>query len=199
MNKYTFGAALAAIALAVPAAAPAQKAPAAAIVVVDMDRVYQECTACRAANAQLQTQLQQIQQRAQQLAAPIQTEGTSIQTAVRALNGRQPDAALQARITALQTKQNQGNQEIQGREQTLRSMQANVAQQINARLNPIITQVMTARGANVALDVNATLARAQGLDVTADVLTQLNQQLPSVTVAPLPAGQQPAQQQPQGR
>ena len=199
MNKYTFGAAFAAIALAVPAAAPAQKAPAAAIVVVDMDRVYQECTACRAANAQLQTQLQQIQQRAQQLAAPIQTEGTSIQTAVRALNGRQPDAALQARITALQTKQNQGNQEIQGREQTLRSTQANVAQQINARLNPIITQVMTARGANIALDVNATLARVQALDVTADVLAQLNQQLPSVSVTPLPAGQQPPQQQSQGR
>lgn len=194
MNKYTFGAALGALALAIPAAAPAQRAPAAAIVVVDMERVYQECTACKAANAQLQTQLQQIQQRAQQLAQPIQTEGTAIQTAIRALNGKQPDAALQARITALQTKQNQGNQEIQGREQTLRSTQANVAQQINTRLNPIINQVMTARGANLALDATSTLARAQALDVTNDVLAQLNQQLPSVTVAPLPAGQQPQQQ-----
>ncbi|HEX8533515.1 MAG TPA: OmpH family outer membrane protein [Allosphingosinicella sp.] len=197
MNKYTFGAAMAALALAIPAAAPAQKTPGAAIVVVDIERVYQECTACRAANTQLQTQLQQIQQRAQQLAQPIQTEGTAIETAIRALNGKQPDAALQARITALQTKQNQGNQEIQGREQTLRSTQANVAQQINARLNPIINQVMTARGANLALDVNSTLARAQALDVTNDVLAQLNQQLPSVTVAPLPQGQQPAR--PQGR
>ena len=194
MNKYTFGAALGALTLAIPAAAPAQRAPAAAIVVVDMERVYQECTACKAANAQLQTQLQQIQQRAQQLAQPIQTEGTAIQTAIRALNGKQPDAALQARITALQTKQNQGNQEIQGREQTLRSTQANVAQQINTRLNPIINQVMTARGANLALDATSTLARAQALDVTNDVLAQLNQQLPSVTVAPLPAGQQPQQQ-----
>jgi hypothetical protein len=58
---------------------------------------------------------------------------------------------------------------------------------------------MTARGANVALDVNATLARTQALDVTTEVLTQLNQQLPSVSVTPLPAGQQPPQQQPQGR
>jgi hypothetical protein len=56
---------------------------------------------------------------------------------------------------------------------------------------------MTARGANVALDVQATIARAQALDVTNEVLTALNQQLPSVSVTPLP--QQPQQQQPQGR
>jgi Skp family chaperone for outer membrane proteins len=198
MNKYTFSVAIAALSLAVPAAAPAQRAPAAAIVVVNTDRIYQECTACRAANAQLQTQVQQIQQRAQQLAQPIQTEGASIQAAIRALNGKAPDAALQQRITAFQAKQNTGNQEIQGREQTLRSTQANVAQQINARLNPIINQVMTARGANLALDVNATLARAQALDITNEVLAALNQQLPSVTVAPLPQQQQ-QQQQPQGR
>ena len=200
MNKYTIGAALAGLSLAIPAAAPAQRAPAATIVVVDLERIYQECTACRAANTQLQTQLQQIRTRAQQLAQPIQTEGAAIETAVRALNGRQPDAALQARITALQTRQNTGNQEIQRSEQTLRSTQANVAGQINARLNPIINQVMTARGANLAVDANNTLARAQALDVTNDVLAQLNQQLPSVSVTPLPAGQQPAQQQqPQGR
>ena len=44
------------------------------------------------------------------------------------------------------------------------------------------------------------LAAAPTIDVTNDVLAQLNQQLPSVSVTPLPAqAQQPAQQQPQGR
>ena len=61
----------------------------------------------------------QLQTRAQQLGQPLQTEGESIQTAVRALNGKAPDAALQARITALQTKQNSASQEIQREEQTL--------------------------------------------------------------------------------
>lgn len=195
MNKYTFGAALAALSLAIPAAAPAQRVPAATVVVVDTERVFRECTACRAAQTQLQTQVTQLQQRAQQLGQPIQTEGQSLQAAIQALNGKQPDAALQQRITALQTRQNTANQELARGEQNLRSIQANVAQQINARLNPIISQVMTARGANLALSTEATLARAAALDVTNDVLAQLNQQLPSVSVTPLPQ----QQQQPTGR
>ena len=82
-------------------------------------------------------------------------------------------------------------------QQNLQSTQANVVRQINERLNPIISQVMSARGANVALDTNATLARAASLDVTNDVLAQLNSSLPSVSVTPLPAP--PAQQAPQTR
>jgi outer membrane protein len=197
MKKIVFAAAFGAAALANPAIAPAQRVGGATIVVVDTDRIYRECTACRAAQTQLQTQVTALQQRAQQLGQPIQTENQAIQTAVRALNGRQPDAALTQRITALQTQQNTANQEIQRSEQTIRSTQAHVAQQIGARLSPIVNTVMNARGANLAVDVGATLAHSQALDVTNDVLAQLNQQLPSVNVTPLPQQQQ--QQQPQGR
>jgi hypothetical protein len=56
---------------------------------------------------------------------------------------------------------------------------------------------MTAKGANVAVDVGATLAHAQATDVTADVLAGLNAALPSVSLTPLPASAQ--QKQPQGR
>ena len=196
MNKIALGAAFCALAAAIPAAAPAQRAGPAIVVVVDTARIFSECTACRAAQTQLQTQLQQIQQRAQQLGQPIETDAAAIQTAVRALAGKQPDAALQQRITALQARQNTANQELQGREQGFRRNQAYVAQQINTRLNPIITQVMTARGANIAVDKQATLASSASPDVTSDVLAQLNQQLPSVNVN-APAA--PAQQQPTGR
>ena len=43
----------------------------------------------------------------------------------------------------------------------------------------------------------STLANDTSIDVTTEVLTALNQQLPSVSVTPLPQAQQ--QQQPQGR
>jgi Skp family chaperone for outer membrane proteins len=196
MNKFTFGAAIAVLAAAMPAAAPAQRLSAQPIAVVDSDRIFRECTACVAAQTQLRTQLQQAQQRAQQLTAPLQTEGQAIQTAVNALNGRQPDAALTARIQALQTKQNTANQELSGRETTLRSTQQHVQQQIGARLGPIINTVMGTRGAAIVVDRSATLAVSPTLDITNDVLAQLNQQLPSVSVTPLPQGQQ---QSPQGR
>ena len=196
MNKLVFGAALAAASLAFPAAAPAQRIGPAVVAVVDTERVFRECTACRAALTQLQSQEAQLRQRATTLSTPLQTEGQAIQTALRALNGRQPDAALQQRVTAFQGRQAAAAQEVQRGQQNIASIQANVNRQIGARLGPIITTVMNARGANVVVDRGATLANAPALDVTADVLAQLNQQLPSVSLTPLPQQQQ---QQPQGR
>lgn len=203
MNKLLLSAALAATSLLIPGAALAQRAPAAVVVVVDTDRVYRECNACRAAQTQLAAQVTAAQQRAQALGQPIQTEGQSIEQAARAAANQQgaartaAETALQTRITALQARQTSANQELNRLQQNIQSTQAHVVQQINQRLNPIVTQVMTARGANIALDTNATLARAQGVDVTADVLAALNQQLPSVSVTPLPQQAQP--QQPSGR
>ncbi|HEY0163918.1 MAG TPA: OmpH family outer membrane protein, partial [Sphingomicrobium sp.] len=156
MNRYTFGAALGALALAIPAAAPAQRAPDAVVVVVDSDRIYRECTACRAAQTQLQTQVTAAQQRAQQLGQPLQTEAQSIEQAAAALRNQQGNArtaaetALQTRVQALQTRQNTASQELQRLEQNIQSTRAHVLQQIGTRLNPIISQVMTQRGANLA-------------------------------------------------
>ncbi|HEX8214149.1 MAG TPA: OmpH family outer membrane protein [Allosphingosinicella sp.] len=201
MNKLAFGAALAALSLTLPGVASAQRAPGAVIVVVDTDRIYRECNACRAAQTQLQSQITAAQQRAQALGQPIQSEGQSIEQAARAAANQQgaartaAETALQQRVTALQGRQTAANQELQRLQQNIQSTQANVVRQINVRLNPIITQVMTARGGNIALDSNATLSAAPGLDVTAEVMAALNQQLPSVSVTPLPQ----QQQQPAGR
>jgi Skp family chaperone for outer membrane proteins len=197
MKNILLGAAMA-LSLAVPGTALAQRAPTAQIVVVDTDRIYRECTACRAAQGQLQSLGTQLQQRAQALGQPIETEFQSIQQAAAAARSQSgaartaAETALQQRAQRLEQQRSTAQQELGRMEQNLRSTQANVLQQINARLNPIINQVMTARGANLALDVNATLAHSGALNVTDQVLTQLNAALPSVTVAPLPQAQQPA-------
>jgi Skp family chaperone for outer membrane proteins len=205
MKKIILGTAVAALSLGVPGAAVAQRAPAAVIVVVDSDRIYRDCTACRAAQTQLQTQITAAQQRATQLGQPIQSEAQSIETAAATLRNQTgaartaAETALRQRATALEGRQTAANQELGRLEQNIQSTRANVIRQINERLNPIINQVMTQRNANLALDVNATLARANGLDVTDAVLALLNTQLPSVSVTPLPQAQQPATPQPTGR
>ncbi|WP_310468288.1 OmpH family outer membrane protein [Sphingomonas sp.] len=176
--------------MALPSVASAQRAPAAVIVVVDTDRVYRECTACRTAQTSLQGQVTALQTRQQTLANGLRPEGTAIQNAITALAGKAPDAALRARVDAFQKRQETANQELGRAQQNLQSVQANVLRQINERLNPAINQVMTARGANLAVDTDATLARSQGLDVTADVLAALNRTLPSVSLTPLPQAQQ---------
>jgi outer membrane protein len=203
MNKIALGAAIAAVSLALPGLAQAQRAPGAVIVVVDTDRVYRECTACRAAQTQLQGQVTSARTRATQLGQPLQTEAQSIEQAGAALRNQSgaartaAETALNTRVQAFQQRQTTAQQEIQRLEQNIQSTQANVMRQINEKLNPVFTTVMNAHQANIALDVSATLARSNTLDVTNEVLAGLNQSLPSISVTPLP--QAPGQQQPQGR
>ncbi|MGN6155353.1 MAG: OmpH family outer membrane protein [Sphingomicrobium sp.] len=187
----------AAAALAVPAAASAQRAPAAVIVLVDTSKVYNDCNACKTAQAQFQAQATAAQNRQKTLAGQLQPEHEAIQKAIDALNGKEPDAALKARIQAYQTKSEQAQQEVANAEQNLQSVRANIIRQIDAKFGPAVSQVMAAQGANLAIDMDGTIAHGAGTDVTAAVLAAVNASLPSISVTALP--QQAQQQQPQGR
>ena len=201
MTKFlTATAVLAISAASVPAMAQV-KAVTTQMIVVDTAKIFSTCTACTAAQAQLKTQADAIQARQQALAAPLQTEGQSIQAAVNALAGKEPDAALKARATAFQQKQQAAQAELAQREEGFNRNRAFVGQQISAKLNPIIVATMKARTANVAIDPQSILAYEPALDATSDVLAQLNVQLPSVSVtAPAaPAPTTPAAPKPPGR
>lgn len=191
MKKYLITAAFAA-SLLVPSMASAQAIPAAVIAVVDLERVTRDCTACKTATAALQGQVNALKSRQQQLTTPLQTEGKAIQAAIDALNGKEPDAALKARITAFQTKQQQGAQELQRQEQQIQRNQQYIQKQVSDKLGPIYQQVMQRRGANVMMEVGSTLATANTIDVSNDVLTALNTALPSIqTTAPAQQQQTP--------
>ncbi|HEX6660956.1 MAG TPA: OmpH family outer membrane protein [Sphingomicrobium sp.] len=192
MKKILICTAAALTALAVPTAALAQAR--AAILIVDSERVLSDCTACKSAGTQLQSKQAALRTRAQQLQTQLQSEGKPIQAAVDALNGKDPDAALTARIKAFQTKEQGAQQELQTGQRTLESTAAHVQQQIGAKVITIVEQVRASRGASIVLAKNSTMANDGAIDVTTDVLTALNQQLPAVSVTPLP--QQTA---PQGR
>lgn len=193
MNRL-FLTALTVSALSLPAAANAQRG---GVLIVDTDRIMSECTACKAASTQLQQQVTQGRQRAQQLEAQLKPEGTSLENAVKALGSKQPDSALQARITAFRTKQQQAATELTNRENQIQSTQVHVQQQIGARLVQVVEQSRARRGAAAVLTKGSTLASDTAIDITGEVLTALNQQLPAVSVTPLPQQQQ--QTRPQGR
>ena len=193
MNKILISAAVVAATLA-PSAAQAQAIPAAVIAVVDLEKVTADCNACKTASATLRSQLTALQNREKALATPLETEGKAIQAQIDALAGKQPDAALQTRVKAFQTKQQQGSQELQRQQQQIQRNQAYIQQQIAQKLGPIYQQVMQRRGATVLLEQGATLAAANSVNVTNDVVAALNTALPSIaTTAPA------QQQQPQGR
>jgi outer membrane protein len=194
MQKFLLFTALA-VSTAIPAAVHAQARG--GIIVVDTDQILRTCTACAAATQQLTQRETALRTRAQTLNQQLSTEGKPLQDALEALRGRQPDAALQQRITAFETKQRTAQQELQTSQRQLQSTAAHVQQQIGTRLVQIVEQVRARRGAALAVAKNAALANDNAADVTTEVLTALNQQLPAVSVTPLPQQQQ--QQQPQGR
>ena len=189
-------------------AAAAQALTDAKVAVVDVDRVMGQCTACVAANTQLQGQRTALQQFAQQQGQPLQGEQTALEAALKAANGK-PDAALTQRVQAFQTKAQAAQRTVSEREQTFQRNVQYVQQQVAQRMVPVIQQVSQQRGATMAIAKESLLFSAATVDITDAVLTALNQQLPSVSVtAPPPAaapaaGQQPAPQpaqpQPQGR
>jgi Skp family chaperone for outer membrane proteins len=189
---------LSAVAAAIAVPAPAQAQQRSAILIVDTDSILGNCTACKTANTQLQTMETTLRNRAQQLRQQLETEGKPIQDAIDKLGSKQPDAALQNRINAFQKKQQDANRELQASETNLRSTAAHVQQQLGSRLIQVVEQVRARRGASVAVAKNSTLANDTAIDVTTEVLNALNQQLPAVSVTPLPQQQQ-QQQQPQGR
>jgi|GEM_PF-505896 len=202
-TKLLFAAALVA---ALPATALAQRTPAASILVVDTNRVLSECTACVTARAALQAQETAFQQRGQALAGPLQTEQQAIQQAAQAAGALSGTArtnaenALRPRIQAYQQRQQGAEQELRTLQQNFESTRVHVSLQLNQRLQPIFNQIMTARGANLVISTDARLASSPALDITNEVLTQLNQQVPSVSITPMPqqpAAGQPAQPRPQ--
>ena len=194
MNSKLILAALAA-SLLTPAAAGAQALSPAVVAVVDLQKITSECNACKTASAAVRGQVTAFQNREKALAAPLETEAKAIQAAVDALGGKQPDAALQARAKAFQTKQQSAQQELARQQDQLQRNQAYIRQQIVAKLGPIYQQVMTRRGANVMVETGTTLAASSSVDVTNDVLAALNTAMPTIS-ATAPAQ---TQQQPQGR
>jgi outer membrane protein len=193
----------AAIVAAIPATAVAQRTPPASVVVVDTARVLRECTACVVATNALQQQDTQFQQRRQALLGPLQTEEQALQAEanrIQTLTGAArttAENAIRPRVQAFNTNRQNAAQQLQQLQQNFESTRVHVSLQLSQALEPIYTQVMNARGANLMMSTDARLAHGPALDVTNDVLAALNRARPSVSITPMPqqAPGQPAQPQ----
>jgi outer membrane protein len=189
MNRLLIGSAIAALAVAAPAALQAQPLPAPVIAVVNIGQIAETCTTCAAANTQLQAQGTALQGRAQQLSAQLDAETRALQPLVNAIPaGGQPDAALAARLQAYQAAQQNADREISaGRERLQRNVNF-VEQQIGQRIRPAITTVMQQRGASIVFDRRSMIDASPALDITPAVLAIVNQNTaPLGTEAPAPA------------
>ena len=77
---------------------------------------------------------------------------------------------------------------VDDRNRTLDRLLSEAMTKVNTSLSQVLQDLSTARGYNVVVDRNNTLLwySAQTMDLTAEILTQLDQRLPNVDV-PVPA------------
>jgi len=191
MTKLILSASAAAL-FVLPTLASAQALPAPVIAVVDLQRASSQCNACKTALTQLESQVASFRTLQTSLEASVRTEGAALQTAVNALAGRQPDAALNTRIQAFERKQADAQRQLTARDQTFQRNRAHVLQQIGAKIDPILTSVLAQRRATVMLDVSNVIRSAPSIDVTADVIAGLNASLTTVSTTAPAQAQQPA-------
>jgi outer membrane protein len=173
---------------AAPAAAPAVASP---VVVVDIERIVTQSSAGRGATATLRPQAEALEARVRTLREQFEREQQALQQGIQ--NNSITQQVAEQRIRDLQQRQQTAQTEVDGRQRALQASNQYVLQQINDALQPLISAVMRERSALIAVPRAATLQHAQGVEITQEVLTRLDRQLPRVNTTP-PA--QPAAQPP---
>lgn len=190
-------AALAAASLALSGTAPALAQSRQGIAVANVEQAVYESNAYATARTQMQTtykaQIDQFNARNTALQTDLQTKQTALQSALQAANN-QPTPAIQTQYEAFQKAQADARTELERLGQPIQLAQAYVEEQIGAKLSEALKAAMTAAKVDLVLKPEATVSYQPTVDITAQVKTQLNTMVPSVSITP-PAGWRPGGQQ----
>lgn len=207
MTKFLKGAATAASIAFAATVAQAQ------VAVVDLEGAVAQSAAMKTAQQQIQTQykaqIDAFNARQTALNAELQPLQREIQTLQA--NSATPQATLQAKVNAFQTRQQTARQELGQLAQPFGRPSAYAQEQVTEKLEQALRAAMTAKRVTLVVRPEAAVLALPAGDLTADTVTQLNAILKTVSITP-PAGWQPgqraaqgaapaapAQQQPQGR
>ena len=173
----------------------AQQLPAAVIVTVDRQEMIATSAAAKAAQAELKPKADALNARLSQLRTSLAAEEKALRDS-QPQQGALPAAgqAWQAKVRDFDARRGQADQELQRRQQEIQASEQWVVKQINDGAQPIISQIMRERGANIAVDEQVTIQHAAAIDITADTVARLDKALPkvSITPPPAPAGAAPA-------
>lgn len=177
-------------------AAPALAQSKAGIGVVDVERAVGTTNAARTASTQIQTtykaQIDSFNARRTAIDADLKAKGTALETGLRTAGGKSTPA-LQTQYEAFQKAQADGQAELQRLSQPIQLANAYVQQQIGAKLSDALKAAMTKAKVDLVLSPDATVSYQPTVDLTDEVVTELNALVPSVGITP-PAGWRPGAQ-----
>lgn len=191
MNKFLIAAALAPVAIAMPALAQVN-----GIAVANPEGAVLESSAWKTAISQIQTtykaQLDQAQARQTAVQNELRPLVDAFQKARSAPNANQ--SALQTQANSIQQKEQAANAELQRLTQPVQRARAYAAEQIGAQLPAAVNAAMSKKKVTLLLRPEAAVQTQPSADITADVTAELNRLVPNVSITP-PANWQPGGQQ----
>lgn len=191
--------ALALSAVAIPAlsVAPAH-AQVAGIAIANVEQAVAESNAYKAAVTQMRVtykaQIDAVNARANALQAELKPLVDKFQADQKAATPNR--ASLQTQYEAIQTKQQSGQAELQRLNEPVALAQAYVEEQIASKLDAAIKTAMTKKKVSLVLQPQAALSFQPTVDITKDIIAELNTTVPSAQINP-PAGWRPGGQQAQ--
>ena len=175
-----------ALASAGPVRAQSQPLPAPVILIVDLQQILQDAKAAKAVQAVINQEFSSYTKEVAQQEDELQKSRAELerQRAILA-----PDA-FNTRARDLQQRYDELGQIVQGRRQALQqSLNEAMVKVKNAALE-VIADTVKERRANLVIEKQAVVFEAEGMDITPDAITRLDQKLASVPVnLPKPDGE----------
>jgi Skp family chaperone for outer membrane proteins len=177
------------LAVSMTAAPIAAHAANAAVVVVDVDRIYKESNVGKYAQGQLKTIASGVDAELGPIARTLQTDEEAFNAKVQGKSEAQVKAALAsdkdlaAKYMAIMQRRQAFDDKRALRTQELSATNQKALADVGAKAQPVVVEIMKKKGASIVLEKNSTVANSADVDITNDVLTELNKSVQSIPIA----------------
>jgi len=163
-----------------PPAAPAATGgpPTLTVIVVDVQKLLQESKAAKMVREQIEAKRAEYAKEISHQEQMLQQERDALQKQASSLS----QEALNAKGRAFQEKVNDLDRTVQSKRQALEKSNADALQKIQESMVKIISQIAKDRKANLVLQRSELVLFDQQFDVTDQVLSKLDEDLPTLQV-----------------
>lgn len=158
----------------------AQVVEGAKIIVLDQKQLFDQSAAGQDGNRQLKPLAEALETKFKGYQDSFQKEKEGLDQMRAKAIVSEPD--LGKKLEDLQRRANNANEEINAKKADLQRSSQYVNYQIVQALQPIMQEVMTARGANIVMERGNVVLASPAVDVTTVVIQKLNAKLPRVSI-----------------
>lgn len=148
------------------------------LAVVDVQKIMKDSTAAQAARQQLQAKQKEFQDQISAKEKDLQKEDQEL-AKQRSLMDQD---AFKQKIASFQQKAAGVQKEVREKRQTFTKAYEDAISQLHSHVTGIIADMAKEKGFKIAVPTSQILYADPALDISAEVLSRLNKQMPSLTV-----------------